>query len=238
MSNQCTHAHPGSKTAPPSALTAELRLPSPCRRWLQKRMQQRRWPHRPSRRQTFQFNRRLRSVFSSGTISMALAAAPAVGLRVGHLAVHDRAQRVYRPAHSVWGSIQPGLSIHPGLAGLVLFEAVTNSMFLAAVLALNYFSTTGSDFPPAWWRFSQPRSLVLVDHLMACTTTDSNWTPLFRSIGAASSGFRTSCNRSALSSLRQRLDFNVPTAADEQMRAGIAPGPHVLPINLFRVPRS
>jgi hypothetical protein len=49
-------------------------------------------------------------------------------------------------AHNVYGDLkvlfgaryQPGLSIHPGLAGMVMFEAVTNSLFLAAVLALNY----------------------------------------------------------------------------------------------------
>jgi hypothetical protein len=98
------------------------------------------------------------------------------------------AHSVYTDLHILYGvQFQPGLSIHPGLAGLVLFEAVTNSMFLAAVLALNYLLYNRKRiFPASMVAFLAAQIVwVLVDHLMALHyNPHSNWTPLFRSIGA------------------------------------------------------
>jgi hypothetical protein len=61
------------------------------------------------------------------------------------------AHGVYADLRILYGArYQPGLTTYPALAGLVLFEAVTNSMFLAALLALNYLLYSRKRTFPMW----------------------------------------------------------------------------------------
>jgi hypothetical protein len=82
---------------------------------------------------------------------------------------------------------QAGLALRPGLAGLVMFEAITNTLFLAAVVCLNVLLYQRKRvFPTAMVvYFSAQIVWVLIDHLMTLKyTPHSTWTGVLRAIVA------------------------------------------------------
>jgi len=150
-----------ARRRPPSALTAELRLPSPCRRWLQKRCSS-------AAGHTGRRGAR-RSSSTAGCASVSPrgrspwhCAGSCCRLRVGHLAVHDRAQRVYRPAHSVWVQFQPGFRFTRPRRLCCLRPSPTACFCRGA--CLNYLLYNGSGFSRQHGGVSRsPDRLVLVD---------------------------------------------------------------------------
>jgi hypothetical protein len=107
----------------------------------------------------------------------------ALGLAVSPFMI---AHSVYADLHILSGDrYQAGLAANPGLAGMVLFEAVTNSMFVVAVLALNYLLYQQKRaFPTAMVVYFAAQVVwVFVDHLMAMRyTARSEWSPLLRAL--------------------------------------------------------
>jgi Protein of unknown function (DUF2569) len=77
---------------------------------------------------------------------------------------------IYGPLHVLYGNqFQERLSDYPGLADLLLFEAVSNTIFLIALVALNYlFYNKKKEFPGLMIAFYALNLLViLVDHGVA-----------------------------------------------------------------------
>jgi hypothetical protein len=80
---------------------------------------------------------------------------------------------------------QAGLALRPGLAGLVMLEAITNSVFLAAVVCLNILLYRRKRaFPTAMVVYFAAQIVwVLTDHLMALKyNPHSTWTGVLRTI--------------------------------------------------------
>jgi Protein of unknown function (DUF2569) len=83
---------------------------------------------------------------------------------------------------------QAGLATRPGLAGLVMFEAITNTMFLAAVVCLNVFLYQRRRiFPTAMVVYFVAQFVwVFADHLMALRYgVNSDWMVVLRTLIAA-----------------------------------------------------
>jgi len=77
---------------------------------------------------------------------------------------------IYATLHVLYsGRFQHMLSIRPGVAVLILFEATTNTIFLTALVALNFlFYKKKRAFPLLMIAFlSVQLPLVLIDHLWA-----------------------------------------------------------------------
>jgi hypothetical protein len=91
----------------------------------------------------------------------------AIGLAIGPLrSIHG----IYTTLHVLYGSqFQSSFSIHPGLAGLILFEAVTDTIFLATFVALNVlFYRRKRIFPILMITYlAVQATLMLIDHLVA-----------------------------------------------------------------------
>jgi Protein of unknown function (DUF2569) len=91
----------------------------------------------------------------------------AIGLGIAPLrSIHG----IYAALHVLYGSqYQHWLSMHPGEAGLILFEAVTNTLFLIALVPLNFlFYRKKRSFPGLMITFfALQLALVLIDHLVA-----------------------------------------------------------------------
>jgi hypothetical protein len=91
----------------------------------------------------------------------------AIGLATSPLrSIHG----IYSTLHVLYGSqFQHTLSIHPGLAVLILYEAVTNSFFFIALIALNYlFYRRKRVFPGLMITFlALNATLLLIDHVVA-----------------------------------------------------------------------
>jgi hypothetical protein len=82
---------------------------------------------------------------------------------------------------------QPGLAVRPGLAGLVMFEAITNTTFLAAVVCLNVLLyQRRRAFPTAMVVYFVAQFVwVFADHLMVLRYNPrSDWTVVLRTIVA------------------------------------------------------
>jgi len=80
---------------------------------------------------------------------------------------------------------QAGLSARPGLAGLVMLEAITNTVFLAAVVCLNFFLYQRKRaFPTAMVVYFAAQIVwVLLDHLFAMRySPHSDWMAVLRTI--------------------------------------------------------
>jgi hypothetical protein len=96
---------------------------------------------------------------------------------------------VYTDLHILYGDrYQAGLALRPGLAGLVMFEAITNTTFLAAVVCLNYLLyKRRRGFPTAMVGYFVAQFIwVFGDHLMALRyTPHSDWMPVLRTVIAA-----------------------------------------------------
>jgi hypothetical protein len=90
----------------------------------------------------------------------------AIGLGISPLSyIHG----TYVTLHVLYGSqFQFRFATHPGLAALILYEAVTNSFFLIAVLALNYlFYCKKKQFPSLMITFlALHLILILIDHVV------------------------------------------------------------------------
>jgi hypothetical protein len=71
---------------------------------------------------------------------------------------------IYATLHILYGSeYQNWLSMHPGMAGLILFEAVTNTLFLFALVVLNYlFYRKKKEFPGLMITFMALQSILLL----------------------------------------------------------------------------
>ncbi len=77
---------------------------------------------------------------------------------------------IYVDLHVLYGSkFQYALSLHHGLAGLILYEAVTNSFFLFALITLNYlFYDRRKTFPSLMITYLAVQLVLgLIDHLAA-----------------------------------------------------------------------
>jgi hypothetical protein len=77
---------------------------------------------------------------------------------------------IYAALHVLYGSqYQHWLSLHPGEAGLILFEAATNTLFLIALVTLNFlFYRKKKSFPGLMVTFfASQLALILIDHLVA-----------------------------------------------------------------------
>jgi len=91
----------------------------------------------------------------------------AVGLGIGPLVSLSGA---IRDLLLLYGAkYQSTLAARPGVAGLVLYEAVTNSIFFVALVALNFlFYKKRKSFPALMITFlGSQLALVLIDHLAA-----------------------------------------------------------------------
>jgi hypothetical protein len=88
----------------------------------------------------------------------------AIGLGISPLrSIHG----IYVSLHVLYGSqFQNWLSTHPGEAGLILFEAVTNTLFLITLVTLNFlFYRRKKEFPSLMIAFFALQSILsLVDH--------------------------------------------------------------------------
>jgi len=109
----------------------------------------------------------------------------AIGLAVSPFVMLDG---VYADLRVLTGDrYQPGLAARPGLAGLVMFESITNTLFLAAVVCLNFLLYQRKcAFPTAMVvYFSAKIVWILLDHLMALRyNPHSDWTALLRTLVA------------------------------------------------------
>lgn len=111
---------------------------------------------------------------------------PAIGLAISpFISLHG----VYRTLEVLTGShYQAFLSFRPGLAALILFEAITNTILFASLVCLNYlFHTKKRAFPTAMiLYFCGQFFLLLIDHLMAMRfNPNAQWTAVARSFFAA-----------------------------------------------------
>jgi hypothetical protein len=112
---------------------------------------------------------------------------PSIGLAVApFLFLHG----IYTDLHVLHaGRYQAGLSTHPALAGLILFEAINNSVLLVATLGLNaLLYRKKRRFPFYMMLYLGGQFLLqLTDHLMALHfNPQSSWTQVIRGLlGAA-----------------------------------------------------
>jgi len=90
----------------------------------------------------------------------------AIGLAIAPLrSIHG----VYASLRVLYGSqFEHLLSVHRGLAGLILYEAATNTCFLIALATLNYlFYRKKKVFPSLMINyFALQAALILIDHLV------------------------------------------------------------------------
>ena len=110
----------------------------------------------------------------------------AVGLGIGPLV---SLSGVIRDLLMLYGAkYQNVLAARPGIAGLVLYEAVTNSIFLVALVALNIlFYKKKRSFPSLMITFlASQLAFVLIDHLAARALQPSTGLAgVFRSLAGA-----------------------------------------------------
>jgi hypothetical protein len=90
----------------------------------------------------------------------------AIGLALAPLrSIHG----IYATLRVLYGSrFEHVFSVHPGLAGLILFEAATNTIFLIALIALNYlFYQKKKSFPSLMITFLVSEvTLILIDQIV------------------------------------------------------------------------
>lgn len=91
----------------------------------------------------------------------------AIGLGVGPFILLNG---IYSDLRVFYGAqFQAGLAPHPGLAAFILFEAVSNSVFLLALIALNFLFYRKKKSFPGWMiaYMAFNCAVVVVDHLIA-----------------------------------------------------------------------
>lgn len=77
---------------------------------------------------------------------------------------------IYTDLHFLYGGqFQSGLARYPGLVALILFEAVSNSIFLLGLIALNFLFYRKKRTFPGWMitYLAFNCSIILIDHLGA-----------------------------------------------------------------------